>query len=134
MASEVIRSYFDSGALEIESELHDGIPHGYCRIFYESGGLKQETIRVKGLLNGMCRQWAEDGKLLGSFEFIHGVGTFIEWHPNGQKKVEFSMAAGLSEGATRVYDIHGNCVLEQWFLKGTKVSKKAYDAKNSGPK
>jgi antitoxin component YwqK of YwqJK toxin-antitoxin module len=84
-------------------------------------------VRLRGQLHGTCRQWAEDGRLLGSFDFERGKGTFMEWFPNGQKKIEFSMAAGMSHGLTEVFDLHGNSVLRQWYLKGRKVSKKEFN-------
>jgi antitoxin component YwqK of YwqJK toxin-antitoxin module len=52
----------------------------------------------------------------------------MEWYSNGQKKIEISMADGMSHGLTQVFDIHGKSVLKQWYLEGRRVSKKAYDA------
>src|SRR5205085_4188378 len=76
MKKQVLRDYYPSGALRLESELNsDGAPDGCCREYFENGQLKVEHFSKCGRFHGRSRQWSEDGRLLGEFVCEHGSGV-----------------------------------------------------------
>jgi uncharacterized protein len=123
-----LRDYYPSGKLRLESEINrQGVPDGTCREYFENGQLKALSSRSDGVLDGPFQQWREDGKLLGEFKFNAGNGTYRHWHDNGTIGLETEYRDGIQHGSSKVYDPDsGKCVLTQYFLKGKKVSKKAW--------
>jgi len=124
---KIIRVYYPSGALRVESEINRlGTPDGVCREYFESGKLKSEQSRVNGFFHGRFRQWKEDGTLLGEFYCDHGTGCIREWYDTGQIKWEKAYVEGRSHGPEKLYDMTGKCCMTNYFYDNKKVSKKKY--------
>lgn len=73
------RSFHETGELEYENPLKNGLPHG---IVYRSdvpGELLSAEPFRNGLPHGVARQWSDDGKLIGTYSMKHGTGLDLWW-------------------------------------------------------
>lgn len=82
----------DSGELQREQELRNGVFMGTVR-YYDRGKLaKEHSVNAKGNLNGRAREFYPDGQVLreATYDDAHEVGLVRSFHPNGQlRRVAF---------------------------------------------
>jgi hypothetical protein len=74
-----IRYFHETGELEVECPLKNGLTHG---IEYRSnipGKLCSAEPYSNGFPHGTARQWSDDGKLMGSYTMRHGTGIDLWW-------------------------------------------------------
>lgn len=82
----------DSGELQREQELRNGVFMGAVR-YYDRGKLaKEHSVNAKGNLHGRAREFYPDGQVLreATYDDAHEVGLVRSFHPNGQlRRVAF---------------------------------------------
>jgi antitoxin component YwqK of YwqJK toxin-antitoxin module len=82
----------DSGELQREQELRNGVFMGAVR-YYDRGKLaKEHSVNAKGNLHGRAREFYPDGQVLreATYDDGHEVGLVRSFHPNGQlRRVAF---------------------------------------------
>ncbi|HEY1219217.1 MAG TPA: hypothetical protein VGF03_09790 [Bryobacteraceae bacterium] len=82
-----IRHFHETGELEDECPLADGLIHGTEYRSDSPGHLTSAEPYYKGLPHGTARQWSHDGKLIGTYIMKHGTGLDLWWQEgldNGQ--------------------------------------------------
>ena len=78
----------DSGELQREQELRNGVFMGAVR-YYDRGKLaKEHSVNAKGNLQGRAREFYPDGQVLreATYDNAHEVGLVRSFHPNGQPR------------------------------------------------
>jgi antitoxin component YwqK of YwqJK toxin-antitoxin module len=94
-----IRHFHETGELEYENPLRNGLLHG---IVYRSdvpGELLSAEPYFKGLPHGTARQWSNDGKPIGTYTMKHGTGIDLWWNPRSENGLPFvSEAAYYNKG------------------------------------
>lgn len=82
----------DSGELQREQELRNGVFMGAVR-YYDRGKLaKEHSVNAKGNLHGRAREFYPDGQVLreATYDDAREVGLVRSFHPNGQlRRVAF---------------------------------------------
>jgi antitoxin component YwqK of YwqJK toxin-antitoxin module len=82
----------DSGELQREQELRNGVFMGAVR-YYDRGKLaKEHSVNAKGNLHGRAREFYPDGQVLreATYDDGHELGLVRSFHPNGQlRRVAF---------------------------------------------
>lgn len=76
----------DSGELQREQELRNGVFMGAVR-YYDRGKLaKEHSVNAKGNLQGRAREFYPDGQVLreATYDDGHELGLVRSFHPNGQ--------------------------------------------------
>jgi len=76
----------DSGELQREQELRNGVFMGAVR-YYDRGKLaKEHSVNAKGNLQGRAREFYPDGQTLreATYDDGHELGLVRSFHPNGQ--------------------------------------------------
>lgn len=76
----------DSGELQREQELRNGVFMGIVR-YYDKGKLaKEQSVNAKGNLHGRARELYPDGQVLreATYDDGHELGLVRSFHPNGQ--------------------------------------------------
>jgi antitoxin component YwqK of YwqJK toxin-antitoxin module len=74
-----IRHFHETGELEDENPLRNGLLHG---IVYRSdipGKLLSAEPYANGFPHGKARQWSNEGKLIGTYTMRHGTGIDLWW-------------------------------------------------------
>jgi hypothetical protein len=74
-----IRHFHETGELEYECPLKNGVIHG---IEYRSdtpGKLLSAEPYSNGFPHGAAKQWSESGELLGTYTMRHGTGIDLWW-------------------------------------------------------
>jgi hypothetical protein len=74
-----IRFFHETGDLQSEFALKNGLKHG---IEYRSdipGRLLSAEPYSNGLPHGIARQWSDDGKLIGTYTMKRGTGIDLWW-------------------------------------------------------
>jgi hypothetical protein len=74
-----IRHYHETGDLEHERPLRDGLAHGIEYWSHAPGKLISAEPFSNGLAHGVARQWSGSGKLLGTYTMKHGTGLDLWW-------------------------------------------------------
>ncbi len=121
------KTYHPNGTIRSEQPMVNGRPDGLGRSWYPNGQLQSETPFRDGIMHGICKFWAPDGRALGSFEMVHGTGTFRTWYDDGRPRTEVSTVRGLQTGRLRHWDEAGE-LTEALMYKGRKISRKRYDS------
>lgn len=67
------KMYFESGKLQMEMELKDGLPHGHFVRYYENGKKQMEGDAREGKLKGHQTAWYENGRKKGEGEYQDDV-------------------------------------------------------------
>jgi len=92
--------YFDqSGQIELERPLKDGLFHGMLYSFEDGVVISAEPYR-NGLAHGLAKQWSFDGELIGTYTMKHGTGLDL-WRCKknwGDKRVFLAEARFLKDG------------------------------------
>ena len=87
----------DSGELQREQELRNGVFMGAVR-YYDRGKLaKEHSVNAKGNLQGRAREFYPDGQVLreATYDDGHELGLVRSFHPNGQlRRVAFYVDPG----------------------------------------
>ena len=87
----------DSGELQREQELRNGVFMGAVR-YYDRGKLaKEHSVNAKGNLHGRAREFDPDGQVLreATYDDGHELGLVRSFHPNGQlRRVAFYVDPG----------------------------------------
>lgn len=87
----------DSGELQREQELRNGVFMGAVR-YYDRGKLaKEHSVNAQGNLHGRAREFYPDGQLLREATYDDGreLGLVRSFHPNGQlRRVAFYTEPG----------------------------------------
>jgi hypothetical protein len=145
----------DTGALELEYALRDGVKHGKEYHFYASGRLLFEETYVRGQRHGLGRQWSEQGELLIQWRLVRGVGHCLwcdpqtgllaeehfrppkrtygykrQWNADQRtvwQEYHFLLGRGY-HGIWREWDGSGQLLsgFPRFFLRGRRVSKRHY--------
>lgn len=68
-----VRQFDQSGQLEVERPIKNGLSHGTLYICEEGIMTFAEPYR-QGLAHGTARQWSHDGELIGTYTMKHGTG------------------------------------------------------------
>src|SRR5438034_11279233 len=76
------REWRDTGAVELEYALRDGVKHGKECHFYPNGRLLSEETYYRGKRHGLGRQWSERGALLVQWRLTDGVGRSLWCDPD----------------------------------------------------
>jgi len=77
----------------------DTVRHGRWLLTTPKGAKLLEGEYYDDLPHGVWRQWSRKRrKLLGSFSFVHGTGTFTRWRQNGKKRKEGKLVKGFLKG------------------------------------
>jgi len=74
-----IRHFHETGELDSEYPLKNGLLHG---VEYRSdipGKLLSAEPYSNGFAHGTARQWSDDGKLIGTYTMRHGTGIDLWW-------------------------------------------------------
>jgi antitoxin component YwqK of YwqJK toxin-antitoxin module len=80
-----IRLFHESGELEHECPIKDGVTHG---IVYRSdvpGKLLSAESYFNGMPHGVAKQWSDDEKLMGTYTMRHGTGLDLWWCAYGPR-------------------------------------------------
>ena len=84
-----IRHFHETGELEYENPLRNGLLHG---IVYRSdvpGKLLSAEPYFKGFPHGTAKQWSNDGKLMGTYTMKHGTGIDLWWNPHSENGLPY---------------------------------------------
>jgi hypothetical protein len=81
-----LRYFYETGDLERECPLKDGVPHGIQYWSYWPGELNFAEPYFNGLAHGTAKQWSSDGKLIGTYTMKHGTGIDL-WRCESEKGV-----------------------------------------------
>lgn len=78
--------YFESGTIQMEMEMKDGLPHGHFVRYYENGNKQMEGDARDGKLHGHQTAWYENGQKKGEGEYRDDVQTpgWKDWDENGR--------------------------------------------------
>lgn len=79
-----VRYFYETGELENEYALKDGLKNG---IEYRSdvpGELLSAEPYAHGLPHGLARQWARDGTLIGTYRMKYGTGIDLWWQEHAE--------------------------------------------------
>jgi antitoxin component YwqK of YwqJK toxin-antitoxin module len=100
-----IRRFHETGELEYECPLKNGLAHG---IEYRSdvpGELLSAEPYSNGLPHGTARQWSKDGKLIGSYTMRHGTGIDLWWCESFENGLPYlSEALYVKDGKRHGFD------------------------------
>ncbi len=76
-----IRHFHETGELENECPLRNGLIHGITYRSDVPGELLSAAPYSNGLPHGTAKQWSSDGKLIGTYRMTHGTGVDLWWNP-----------------------------------------------------
>ncbi|MDR2906335.1 MAG: toxin-antitoxin system YwqK family antitoxin [Helicobacteraceae bacterium] len=104
-----LRTYYESGALKVETPLKDDKIEGVVKGFYESGKLKAEEPRKNDKLEGVAKYFYENGKLEKEIPYKNGVidGTQKIYYESGKLRQEIAYKNGVQEGKMRAFRENG---------------------------
>ena len=94
-----VRQFDQSGKLELERPIRNGLLHGMLYSCDEGTVISAEPYR-SGLAHGTARQWSYDGELIGTYTMKHGTGLDL-WRCKknwGDKRVYLAEARFIKEG------------------------------------
>lgn len=136
--------WYPSGQKYKEGKFVDGLEQGEWTFWHENGQIAKQPSYVEGKLDGKWTVLREDGSPIEERSYIdgkrHGTfvaydesgeqklserrfqqgepeGTWIEWYPDGEKKVEVEFLNGK---------LHG--VKQQWYDNGQLAAREDYRA------
>lgn len=91
-----------------------------CVRWYENGQRAREgAFGSGGVPAGNVEAWDELGAPLGRVSVVDGTGHVIDWHPNGQKAVEYDLVKGRLEGVRTEWHANGHKRSESTFSAGS---------------
>lgn len=77
--------YYESGKIQMEMEIKDGLPHGHFVRYYENGNRQMEGDAREGKLHGHQTAWYENGQKKGEGEYQNDVQMpgWMDWDERG---------------------------------------------------
>ena len=77
--------YFESGKIQMEMDLKDGLPHGHFIRYYENGNKQMEGDARDGKLHGHQTAWYENGQKKGEGEYQDNIQMpgWKDWDESG---------------------------------------------------
>ena len=108
------KTYYKSGALEVEINFKNGKAEGLGKMYYKSGALKGEANFKNGELEGLWKQYYESGALEIERKFKNSKEEGLEkwYYESGELKIETKYKNGKEEW-TKFYDRFGNVEYER---------------------
>jgi antitoxin component YwqK of YwqJK toxin-antitoxin module len=103
---KVLKNYYKSGALKVESPRVNGEIHGIEKMYYESGALLAEVPYVNGKQHGIVKRYYESGALQWEFSCVNGKmqGVSRVYFESGALKHETPYVNGREHGVEKHYD------------------------------
>lgn len=94
-----VRQYHETGDLEGEWPLKDGLLHGIQYRCDVPGNVLSAEPYFNGLPHGVAKQWSDHGKLIGTYWMVHGTGIDLWWCERADgRRVYLSEARYLKDG------------------------------------
>ena len=95
------------------------------REFFESGALKEEVEYRNGLKHGKRKRWYEDGQLFKEGEMVEDKwdGKYREWYPDGSPKLIGHYAEGKQDGEWLFFDKNGVVLPSIFYENGREVTR-----------
>jgi len=129
------RSWHTNGHISSEGEYKNNERHGLWTYWYSKKTFPfvftsriEEQIATKmnyadGVLNGTCVEWHSNGNKKLNTSFSHGLknGMYTRWHENGHKKTEGKYIANLEKNRQ-----HKVGVWSYWNEDSKLTAKEAY--------
>ena len=85
---EVIKFYYESGALLAETPYVDGKEHGIANYYYESGALRRESQYENGKRHGIDKIYYESGTLLVVTPYVLGnIHGIVKSYEEGKSNI-----------------------------------------------
>jgi antitoxin component YwqK of YwqJK toxin-antitoxin module len=113
--------WYSNGQVFEEFEFSNGIMRGTLKKWYKNGNLQElSDMSEHGYYCGNYEKWYENGQPKVVGQYIYGrsyknsvdkTGTWMEWHPNGQKK-----------SYTEYNDRGVDTIMEEWYSSGQMKS------------
>jgi antitoxin component YwqK of YwqJK toxin-antitoxin module len=107
------RTWSESGQLEMEYAIMNGLMHGRFRTWHENGQLREEATYEAGKEHGQSRQYNEAGVLLGSYTLEHGTGTDLWFSDEHVLAEERQYKDGLRHGYERWWNTDNRTVSQE---------------------
>ena len=103
---KVLKNYYKSGALKVESPRVNGNIHGIEKFYYESGALLAEVPYVNGKTHGVLKRYYESGALQWEVSCVNGEmqGVSRSYFESGALKQETPYVNGKEHGVEKHYD------------------------------
>lgn len=121
--------YHENGMKSMELYYIDDMAEGISTIYYYKGTVKRNDNFKKNKLNGVSVNWDENlGYRFSEETYVEDVlnGTYKEFHPNGEVKVQGNYKNGLFDSKWLYFDERGVPVGEAIFDKGNGILKGYY--------
>lgn len=94
-----VRYFHETGQLESEYALKDGLMHGIAFRSDVPGELLSAEPYAHGLPHGVAKQWSADGTLVGTYRMTRGTGVDLWWAEHGESGESYlSEARYLRDG------------------------------------
>ena len=85
---EVVKHYYESGALLDEIPYVDGKEHGIAKYYYESGALRRESQYKNGKRHGIDKFYYESGALLVVTPYVRGnIHGIVKSYEEGKSNI-----------------------------------------------
>jgi hypothetical protein len=93
-----IRFFHETGELEMEYPLRNGLTHGIVYRSDEPGKLLSAEPYFNGRPHGTAKQWSDEGQLLGTYTMKHGTGVDLWWQQSQDGVPYLAEARYLKDG------------------------------------
>ena len=105
--TEKIELIYESGKLEKEGMIENGLQEGEWREYYENGELKSFQNMKNGKREGTYFEYYENGNKMLEIDYKQDKmdGLFKRYHENGYIEIEGKMVNSLKEGKFLVFRI-----------------------------
>ncbi len=127
-----VRKTFNAeGKVMTETNYEHGEVVGVSKEYDEQGRLVREVGYKDGKKHGKrVEYWAQTGERRRVVPYKHGQahGEALEYHLNGELKRRVPAIDGQLHGHEQVYNDEGELIDQRWWLNGTPVSKREYEA------
>lgn len=128
---ETIRTFWPSGAIRMEINFLNGLPHGPFRTWYESGGIEKDILYETGRVKGPWKIWCRSGRFVGSFFFDDSHDNMIRFKSDGSIEYISEYLNGKPHGRTifegdseyldcEIFDIYGRTVSKSEYIKASE--------------
>jgi antitoxin component YwqK of YwqJK toxin-antitoxin module len=127
------KKYYENGKLLAEMTFRDNKIDGLAKTYYEDGTLKSEMKYKNGKLEGLSKEYFESGKLRSERKYkhnqLHGVRKL--YFESGNLMGEWDYKNGKRNGKTRRYYEHGGIRYINIYKDAKLVKRKEYDEKGT---
>jgi antitoxin component YwqK of YwqJK toxin-antitoxin module len=127
--SYIMRSFYQSGGLEMEAEIEDNIMTGKTSYYYENGQLKYEGIQVDNKFHGKLTFWYPNGNIWQIVNYNHGLlnDSLREYYPDGILKGE----GFFENGSGQVIYYHHNSTISRFGFMQSNLETGKWEAFDS---